>query len=128
MNDALPPSIRLDEAPPTVTYQLLGKYKYHMSLASSWAGQIELTLAARILGRPVMVFYNNTNNPTIVWHDQRHQTIYKDNKQLRGEPMPLVLGHIPSSTTRKGGVHYIYALFRNSAALKKKKKTRHKKR
>ena len=122
MNDVLPPSIRLDVAPPTVTYPLLRKYKYHMSRASSWAGQIELTLGARLLKRPIIVFYNNTTRPTIVWHDQRHQTIYKDNKQLRGEPIPLVLGHIPSSASGQGGVHYIYALFRNSAALKKKKK------
>ena len=122
MNSNLPPDFgRLSAAPSSVTQTLLENYKRYMSQDSSWAGQLELTMTSKLLKRPIIVFYNNSNPPTIVWHDERHQVPYRNNSQLRGEPSPIILGHIPKSGN-SGGIHYIYALYGRSGSIKKKKK------
>ena len=127
MNSNLPPDFgRLSAAPSSVTQTLLENYKRYMSQDSSWAGQLELTMTSKLLKRPIIVFYNNSNPPTIVWHDERHQVPYRNNSQLRGEPAPIILGHIPKSGN-SGGIHYIYALYELTGSLKKKKKKKNKK-
>lgn len=126
MNSQLPPDFgRLSVAPSSVTSTLLKNYKRYMTQDSSWAGQLELTMTSRILNRPIIVFYNNSNPPTIIWHDERHQCPYRNNSQLRGEPVPIILGHIPKSGNT-GGIHYIYALYENVGSLKKRKNTKKK--
>ena len=127
MNSQLPPDFgRLSVAPSSVTSTLLKNYKRYMAQDSSWAGQLELTMTSRILNRPIIVFYNNSNPPTIIWQDERHQCPYRNNSQLRGEPAPIILGHIPKSGN-SGGIHYIYALYENVGSLKKRKNTKKKK-
>lgn len=127
MNSQLPPDFgRLSVAPSSVTSTLLKNYKRYMTQDSSWAGQLELNMTSRILNRPIIVFYNNSNPPTIIWHDERHQCPYRNNSQLRGEPVPIILGHIPKSGNT-GGIHYIYALYENVGSLKKRKNTKKKK-
>lgn len=127
MNSQLPPDFgRLSVAPSSVTSTLLKNYKRYMAQDSSWAGQLELTMTSRIFNRPIIVFYNNSNPPTIIWQDERHQCPYRNNSQLRGEPVPIILGHIPKSGN-SGGIHYIYALYENVGSLKKRKNTKKKK-
>ena len=126
MNSQLPPDFgRLSVAPSSVTQTLLENYKRYMSQDSSWAGQLELTMTSKLLNRPIIVFYNNSNPPTIIWHDERHQCPYRNNSQLRGEPLPIILGHVPKSGTG-GGIHYIYALYELTGSIKKKKKKKDK--
>ena len=124
MFDSLPGE--LGEAPPIVTRELLNKYKKYMSSYNTWAGEIELKLMAEYLKRPIIIFYNNHNPATIIWHDKRHQENYNDNSQFRGGPVPIILGHVPPAGSGTG-VHYIYALFNESGSLKKKKQTKRKK-
>ena len=127
MNHQLPPKFgRLSTAPSSVTPSLLNNYKKYMSQHYTWAGQIELTLTAKLLKRPIIVFYNNRNPPTIIWYDGRHQNPYKNISQLRGEPEPIILGHIPKSGS-EGGIHYVYALYENIGSIKKKNKTKKRK-
>jgi hypothetical protein len=126
MNYQLPPGFgRLSTAPSSVTSVLLNNYKKYMSHHNTWAGQIELTLTAKLLKRPIIVFYNNNNPATIIWHDDRHQCSYKNNSQFRGEPEPIILGHIPKSGS-EGGIHYVYALYESKGSLKKNKITKRK--
>ena len=126
MNSQLPPDFgRLSVAPSSVTSTLLDNYKRYMRQDSTWAGQLELTMTSRLLNRPIIVFYNNSNPPTIIWHDERHQCPYRNNSQLRGEPAPIILGHIPKSGD-SGGIHYIYALYELTGSLKKKRKKKDK--
>ena len=128
MNSQLPPDFgRLSVAPSSVTSTLLKNYKRYMTQDSSWAGQLELTMSSRILNRPIIVFYNNSNSPTIIWHDERHQCPYRNNSQLSGEPEPIILGHIPKTGTGPGK-HYIYALYERVGGSLKKKKNKTKKR
>ena len=127
MNHQLPLNFgRISTAPSSVTPNLLNNYKKYMSQHYTWAGQIELTLTAELLKRPIIVFYNNSNPPTIIWHDDRHQNPYKNITQLRGEPEPIILGHIPKSGS-EGGIHYVYALYESNDSLKKKNKTKKRK-
>ena len=107
-------------APSSVTSTLLDNYKRYMRQDSTWAGQLELTMTSRLLNRPIIVFYNNSNPPTIIWHDERHQCPYRNNSQLRGEPAPIILGRPKSGDS--GGIHYIYMLYMNLLDVAKKKK------
>ena len=109
----------------SVTSTLLDNYKRYMRQDSTWAGQLELTMTSRLLNRPIIVFYNNSNPPTIIWHDERHQCPYRNNSQLRGEPAPIILGH-DSKSGDSGGIHYIYALYELTGVLKRKKKKKDK--
>lgn len=126
MNHQLPHDYGRASAPSTVTMSLLNNYKKYMSQHYTWAGQIELTLTSKLLKRPIIVFYNNSNPPTIIWYDGRHQNLFKNISQLRGEPEPIILGHIPKSGS-EGGIHYVYALYESNGSLKKKNKTKKRK-
>ena len=127
MNHQLPPKFgRLSTAPSSVTGELLNNYKKYMSQHYTWAGQIELILTAKLLKRPIIVFYNNSNPPTIIWYDGRHQCSFKNISQLKGEPEPIILGHIPKSVS-EGGIHYVYALYENNGSIKKKNKNKKRK-
>jgi hypothetical protein len=123
MFDSLP--YEFGPAPSRVTRELLNKYKKYMSSYNTWAGEIELKLMAEYLQKPIIIFYNNYNPGTIIWHDARHQENFSDNSQFRGGPIPIILGHIPPAGSGTG-VHYIYALFNESGSIKKKKQTKKK--
>ena len=117
----LPPDFgRLSVAPSSVTSTLLDNYKRCICVKTLQFGrQLELTMTSRLLNRPIIVFYNNSN-PTIIWHDYYlHQCPYRNNSQLK-YVLQRLLYWVTFLKVVTVEVYIIYMLYMNLILLKEK--------
>lgn len=137
MADILPSDILPSDIDPSagITKELLSAYQAYMSQDSSWAGQIEVTIAAKLIKRPILIYKLNSpqDRGNIYWYDGRNTQNFTGEYSQFGNDEPIILGHINSSVHSGHGTHYIYALFDNElqAAMyknKRGKKTKKRKR
>ena len=106
MNQALPKARRILPYPKNVTYGLMDLYNKHIRGSGTWGGEIEIMLAAKIYKRPIIIYYNNENQPRIFWHDGREEENYTDYSQIENEPQPIILGYISAADSVYKQRHY----------------------